>query len=43
MQELLETMPELQEDERTVVITRVFQAPRKLVYEAFADPKQVVE
>ena len=43
MQELLEAMPELQEDERTVVISRVFQAPRKLVYEAFADPKQVVE
>ncbi len=43
MQELLEAMPELQEDERTVVISRVFQAPRKLVYEAFTDPKQVVE
>jgi len=43
MQELLETMPELQEDERTIVISRVFQAPRKLVYEAFAGPKQVVE
>ena len=43
MQELLEAMPELQEDERTVEISRVFQAPRKLVYEAFADPKQVVE
>ena len=43
MQELLEAMPELQEDERTVEISRVFQAPRKLVWEAFADPKQVVE
>jgi len=43
MQELLEAMPELREDERTVVISRVFQAPRDLVYEAFVDPKQVVE
>lgn len=43
MQELLEEMPELQEDERTIVSTRVFNAPRKMVYEAFADPKQVVE
>lgn len=43
MQELLETMPELAEDERTIVSTRVFAAPRKMVYEAWADPKQVVE
>jgi len=43
MLELLETMPELQEDERTIVSTRVFNAPRKMVYAAFADPKQVVE
>ena len=43
MQELLEAMPELAEDERTIVISRVFRAPRKLVWEAFADPKQVVE
>ncbi|MDW5266015.1 MULTISPECIES: SRPBCC domain-containing protein [Acidobacteriaceae] len=43
MLELLEAMPELQEDERTIVSTRVFNAPRKMVYEAFADPTQVVE
>jgi uncharacterized protein YndB with AHSA1/START domain len=43
MQELLETMPELAEDERTIVSTRVFAAPRKMVYEAWADPKQVVQ
>jgi uncharacterized protein YndB with AHSA1/START domain len=43
MQELLEAMPELQEEERTIVSTRVFKAPRKMVYEAFADPEQVVE
>jgi hypothetical protein len=39
MQELLEKMPELQKDERTVVSTRIFNAPRKMVHEAFADPK----
>jgi uncharacterized protein YndB with AHSA1/START domain len=38
MLELLETMPELQEDERTTVSDRVFNAPRKMVYAAFADP-----
>jgi hypothetical protein len=27
MQELLEEMPELQEDERSIVSTRVFNAP----------------
>ncbi len=43
MQDLLEAMPELQEDERTIVSTRVFNAPRKMVYEAFVDPTQVVE
>jgi len=43
MQELLETMPELAENERTIVSTRVFAAPRKMVYEAWADPKQVVQ
>jgi uncharacterized protein YndB with AHSA1/START domain len=43
MLELLPTMPELQEDERTIVSTRVFNAPRTMVYAAFADPKQVVE
>lgn len=43
MRELLEDIPELQEDERTIVSTRVFNAPRQMVYEAFADPRQVVE
>lgn len=43
MLELLEEIPELQEDERSIVSTRVFNAPRKMVYEAFADPRQVVE
>jgi uncharacterized protein YndB with AHSA1/START domain len=43
MLELLPTMPELQEDERTIVSTRVFNAPRTMVYAAFADAKQVVE
>ena len=43
MQELLDNIPELQEDERTIVSTRVFNAPRQMVYEAFADPRQVVE
>jgi uncharacterized protein YndB with AHSA1/START domain len=43
MQELLETIPELAADERTIVSTRLFAAPRKMVYEAFADPKQVVQ
>jgi hypothetical protein len=41
MLDLLETMPELQEDERTIVSTRVFNAPRKMVYAAFTDPQQV--
>ena len=27
----------------TIVSTRVFNAPRQMVYEAFADPRQVVE
>jgi uncharacterized protein YndB with AHSA1/START domain len=43
MHNLLEVLPELQEDERTIVSTRIFNAPRKMVYEAFADPRQVVE
>ncbi len=43
MQELLENIPELQEDERTIVSTRLFKAPRRMVYKAFADPKQVAE
>lgn len=43
MHNLLEILPELQEDERTIVSTRVFDAPRNMVYEAFADPKQVAE
>ncbi len=42
MQQLLEAMPELAEDERTIVSTRLFAAPRRLVYEAFADPAQVI-
>jgi uncharacterized protein YndB with AHSA1/START domain len=46
MQQLLEAMselaPELTHDERSIVATRLFRAPRKMVYEAFADPKQVV-
>ncbi len=43
MHNLLEVLPELQEDERTIVSTRVFNAPRSMVYQAFANPKQVVE
>lgn len=43
MHNLLEILPELQEDERTIMSTRVFDAPRSMLYEAFADPKQVVE
>lgn len=43
MHNLLEVLPELQEEERTIVSTRVFNAPRPMVYQAFADPKQVVE
>lgn len=31
MQEVLEEMPELQEDERTIVSTRVFDAPGRMV------------
>ena len=42
MQEPLENMPELAESERIIVSTRLFRAPRRMVYEAFADPKQVV-
>src|SRR5271168_4970065 len=42
MPELLENLPELQEDACTIVSTRLFNAPRRMVYEAFADPKQVV-
>jgi uncharacterized protein YndB with AHSA1/START domain len=38
-----DNMPELAESETTVVSTRIFAAPRKMVYEAWADPKQVVE
>jgi uncharacterized protein YndB with AHSA1/START domain len=43
MHNLLEVLPELQEDERTIVSTRVFNAPCPMVYRAFADPRQVVE
>lgn len=39
----LASMPELAHDERAIVSSRIFRAPRKLVYEAFADPKQVVQ
>jgi uncharacterized protein YndB with AHSA1/START domain len=39
----LANLPELAQDERAIVGSRVFRAPRKLVYDAFADPKQVVE
>jgi len=42
MQRVDEAMPELAEDECGIVSSRLFQAPRKMVYEAFADPKQVV-
>ena len=42
MQEPLEEMPELAESERIIVSTRLFRATRRMVYEAFADPKQVV-
>jgi len=43
MQEPLDNMPELQDDEKSMIVSRVFAAPRKLVYEAFADPAQVAE
>jgi uncharacterized protein YndB with AHSA1/START domain len=43
LQQLLEQMPELQEDERTIVSTRLFYAPRRMVYRAFADPRHVAE
>ena len=43
MQAVLENMPELAQDEKAIISSRVFRAPRKLVYEAFADPKQVVQ
>lgn len=41
MQETLNKMPELQEGEQTIVSTRVFSAPRKLLYEAFTERKGV--
>jgi uncharacterized protein YndB with AHSA1/START domain len=41
-QELLENMPELATDERSIVSSRYFAAPRELVYAAFADPKHVI-
>ena len=43
MPELLDNIPELQEDERTIVSTRVFNAPRQMVYERSLTPRQVVE
>lgn len=39
----LANLPELALCERAIISSRVFRAPRKLVYEAFADPKQVVQ
>jgi hypothetical protein len=33
----------VQPNERTVVITRVFDAPRKLVWKAWTDPKHVAQ
>lgn len=42
MLEKLEDMPELAEHETAIVTSRVFRAPRKMVYEALADPKQVI-
>ena len=32
-----------QTDERTIVITRVFDAPRRLVFEAWTDPRHVAQ
>jgi uncharacterized protein YndB with AHSA1/START domain len=39
----LASMPELAHEECAIVSSRVFAAPRAMVYAAFADPKQVVE
>jgi uncharacterized protein YndB with AHSA1/START domain len=39
----LKNMPELAHDERAIVTSRVFWAPRAMVYQAFADPKQLVQ
>lgn len=41
--EWLEAMPELAADERAIESSRWFDAPREMVWEAFANPKQVVE
>lgn len=43
MQAVADSMPELEQDETAIISTRVFAAPRKMVYEAFADAQQVVE
>lgn len=38
----LTNMLELAHDERAIVTSRVFRAPRAMVYQAFADPKQTM-
>ncbi|SEG61116.1 Uncharacterized conserved protein YndB, AHSA1/START domain [Bryocella elongata] len=39
----LASLPELAYDESAIFSSRVFRAPRELVYEAFVDPRQVVQ
>lgn len=41
MHDTLNNMPELQEDEQTIVSTCVFNPPQRMGYEAFADKKEV--
>jgi len=43
MQTLADNIPELADDETLIVSSRVFAAARKMIYEAFADPAQVVQ
>ena len=43
MQEVLERIPQIKENERTIVSTRVFHASRRMVYRAFAHPKHLVQ
>ena len=38
----LTNMPELAQDERAIVTSRIFRAPRAMVYQAFADSKQII-
>jgi uncharacterized protein YndB with AHSA1/START domain len=43
MHAAVDNLPELTGDEKAIESSRWFKAPRWMVWEAFADPKQVVQ